>query len=175
MSLPNMLPQGGSEVFTPRVAVLKEFGFLITAVVGHKSARVGLWRPTAELQSKRVFEQNVSLTWTDCTLGGRRPWFRCRCDRRVALLHYSQGSFACRRCQGLAYQCQSETPRLRHIRRARKIRMRLGGGFSFSERFPEKPRGMHWRTYMRMRAAAGQAEHESVVMTRNLLHRLNVL
>ena len=50
--------------------------------------------------------------------------------------------------------------------------MSLGGGFSFSEKFPEKPRGMHWRTYLRMRAAAGKAEQASVVLTRTLIERL---
>jgi hypothetical protein len=52
---------------------------------------------------------------------------------------------------------QNETPFLRSIRRARKIRMRLGAGFSFAEPFPEKPSGMHRRTYLRMRAAAGES------------------
>ena len=46
-------------------------------------------------------------------------------------------------------------PYLRSIRRVRKIRMRLGAGFSFAEPFPDKPPGMHWRTYLRMRVAAG--------------------
>ena len=31
--------------------------------------------------------QRVPLTWTACALGGRRPWFRCRCGRRVAILY----------------------------------------------------------------------------------------
>jgi hypothetical protein len=50
--------------------------------------------------------------------------------------------------------------------------MRLGAGFSFSEPFPEKPRGMHWRTYLRMRAAAGAAERSSVEMTIKVLRGL---
>jgi hypothetical protein len=35
--------------------------------------------------------------------------------------------------------------------------MRLGAGFSFAEPFPAKPPGMHRRTYLRMRAAAGES------------------
>jgi hypothetical protein len=35
--------------------------------------------------------------------------------------------------------------------------MRLGAGYSFAETFPEKPPRMHWRTYLRMRVAAGEA------------------
>jgi hypothetical protein len=34
---------------------------------------------------------------------------------------------------------------------------RLGADFSFAEPFPEKPPGMHWRTYLRMRLAAGES------------------
>jgi hypothetical protein len=57
----------------------------------------------------------------------------------------------------LSYQSQNETPTLRSIRRVRNIRMRLGAGFSFAETFPEKPPRMHWRTYLRMRVAAGES------------------
>jgi hypothetical protein len=35
--------------------------------------------------------------------------------------------------------------------------MHLGAGFSFAEPFPDKPPGMHWRTYLRMRVAAGES------------------
>jgi hypothetical protein len=74
--------------------------------------------------------QRIPIAWTPCTLGGRRPWFRCEaysngmyCGRRVALLYSAGRVFACRHCRGLAYDCQNETPRLRWIRRGRKIRM----------------------------------------------------
>ena len=107
--------------------------------------------------------QRIPIAWTPCTLGGRRPWFRCEaysngryCGRRVALLYSAGRVFVCRHCRGLAYDCQNETPRLRSIRRARKIRMRLGAGFSFAEPFPDKPPAMHWRTYLHMRATADE-------------------
>ena len=108
--------------------------------------------------------QRTPIIWTFCTLGGRRPWFRCEayfngryCGRRVALLYSAGGGFACRHCRELVYDCQNETPYLRSIRRVRKIRMRLGAGFSFAEPFPDKPPGMHWQTYIRMRLAAGES------------------
>jgi hypothetical protein len=89
----------------------------------------------------QIIRQRVPITWTLCALGGRRPWFRCDadyrgqyCGRRVALLYSGGGPFA--------------------FSRVGKIRMRLGAGFSFAEPFPEKPPRMHWRTYLRMRAAA---------------------
>jgi hypothetical protein len=106
--------------------------------------------------------QRVPLTWTPCSFGGKRPWFRCEayrnsryCGRRAALLYSCGGVFACRHCHDLSYQSQNETPRLRSIRRVRKIRMRLGTGFSFAEPLPDKPPGMHWKTYRRLRTAVG--------------------
>ena len=108
--------------------------------------------------------QRIPIVWTLCTLGGRRPWFRCEsyangryCGRRVAILYSGGEQFACRHCYRLVYTSQNETPYLRSIRRTRKIRMRLGAGFSFAEGFPDKPPRMHWRTYLRMRLAAGES------------------
>ena len=78
---------------------------------------------------------------------------RGACGRRVAIL-YSE-LFACRHCHRLAYDSQNETPYLRAIRRVRKIRMRLGAGFSFAESFPDKPPGSDlWR------ARAAQASQD---------------
>ena len=111
-----------------------------------------------------TIKQRIPIVWTPCTLGGRRPWFRCEvctnrgcCGRRVAVLFSAGELFACRHCHQLAYASQNETPFLRSIRRARKFRMRLGAGFSFAEPFPEKPPRMHRRTYLRMRVAAGES------------------
>jgi hypothetical protein len=109
----------------------------------------------------KSIEQRVPITWTACHFGGRRPWFTCAvcsggqyCGRRVAVLYGAGELFACRRCYDLAYTSQQESPWYRSISRARKIRMKLGGGESLAEPFPEKPRGMHWRTYHRLRARA---------------------
>jgi hypothetical protein len=104
-------------------------------------------------------EQRVPITWTACHLGGRRAWFRCAvysngryCGRRVALLYGAGELFACRRCYGLAYASQQEAPMHRGVYRAQKIRMRLGGSANLCESFPEKPKRMHWRTYLHLRA-----------------------
>ena len=55
----------------------------------------------------------------------------------------------------------------RGIGRARKIRVQLGGTANLFADFPEKPKGMHWRTYMRLREPA------LVVEDRPLTIRLN--
>jgi len=70
--------------------------------------------------------------------------------------------FACRCCSGLAYASQREALYFRDIEKARKIRMRLGGSTVMSEAFPDKPKGMHWQTYERLRRAHDAAESRSM-------------
>jgi len=99
----------------------------------------------AEGNRSKSAEQRVPLTWTTCHLGGARPWFRCYCRRRIAILYMRGAStFACRHCCGLAYASQSENPRYRAISKSQKFRMRLGGGPSILDPFAEKPPRMHW-------------------------------
>jgi len=120
----------------------------------------------------RSVEQRVSISWTKCHLGGWRPWFRCSCGRRAAKLYDAAADFfACRHCCGLAYACQQLATRDRLISRARKIRMQLGGGPSLFDPFPDKPRGMHWRTYERLRARAQASEARSFSFLIGSLHR----
>jgi hypothetical protein len=107
----------------------------------------------------KQFEQRVPIIWTNCHLGGNRPWFRCSaqsggrgCDRRIAILYDAGDLFACRHCCDLAYASQLEGPLHRGISRSRKLRIRLGGGPDVLAPFPDKPPRMHWRTYNKLRA-----------------------
>ncbi len=104
-------------------------------------------------------EEKVSLDWTSCTYGGERPWWLCpHCGRRVAVLYGPGRYFLCRHCYGLAYESQQENLASRLLSKAQAIRERLGGHAGMQWPFPEKPRGMHWRTYGRLRAEHDQAE-----------------
>lgn len=108
------------------------------------------------LRSRSNVEYPVYLEWTPCHLGGRRVWFRCPargCGRRVALL-FGGSIFACRHCHKLAYQCQRET---RAMRRADTIRRRLGWAAGIANPEGGKPKGMHWRTFERLKA-----EHDAL-------------
>jgi hypothetical protein len=117
-------------------------------------------RPGAEWVSE---EYRVLIEWTPCHYGGSRAWFRCPafgCYRRVAVL-YGSGLFACRHCHQLAYDSQRETFYDRAMTKAQNIRVKLGGSPGFSDPFPAKPKGMHWRSYQRLAEQAEQAENRS--------------
>ena len=92
-------------------------------------------------------------------------WFRCAihsngryCGRRVAKLYAAGELLACRHCYGLAYESQQEPMHQRGLGKAQKIRMQMGGSQNMFEPFPDKPKGMHWRTYDRRRGAHDVAE-----------------
>ena len=116
-------------------------------------------------------QQRVPLTWTRCPFGGQRPWFRCCCGRRVAILYDNGDLFACRQCCRLAYPCQSESPVDRSLRRAQTIRERLGGNTNVFSYFPEKPKGMHWGTYDRLRARGKAADRQTIDLIAQYLKR----
>jgi len=92
----------------------------------------------------------IPFTWTPMHLGGRRRWFVCpSCGRRCRVI-YGGARFRCRRCHGLTYESQYERAHGRALLQAQKIRQRLGGSMSMADPFPDKPKGMHWRTYWRL-------------------------
>lgn len=98
----------------------------------------------------RYSHQIVELEWTECHLGGSRPWFLCPgqgCGRRVAIL-YDNGEFICRHCRRVAYACQRQDYVDRLASRVNKIRSRLGWQQGvLIKPIRQKPKGMHWKTY----------------------------
>jgi hypothetical protein len=109
----------------------------------------------------KAIEQRLPISLTTCHLGGVRPWFICPvycdgryCGRRAAILYCASDLFACRRCNRLSYASQQQTPLHRGLEQAREIRMRLGGTADLVEPFPVRPKGMHRRTFQRLRARA---------------------
>ncbi len=105
--------------------------------------------------------QVLPLAWTPCHYGGQRPWFRCGgYHRRVAVLCLDGTGFLCRHCTARPYGSQQETAHERHYRKVRKIRTRLGVSGNVTEpvRPWTKPKGMHWRTWKRLRQQEAQAQ-----------------
>jgi hypothetical protein len=89
-----------------------------------------------------------------CRFGGSRQFFICpgpqnrvECGRRVGKLYLSRSYFLCRHCNQLSYASQYEQPWKRALRRANKLKQRLGIDVGIGDRFPVKPKGMWVRTY----------------------------
>jgi hypothetical protein len=119
-------------------------------------------------------KETVELDWTPCNFGGERPWFICPgagCGRRVAVLYGPGHYFLCRHCYDLPYESQNENEMYRALRRAQKIRDRLGGSVNMMEPFPDKPKGMHWSTYDRLFWKHHEAEMEQLIGMREWLNK----
>jgi hypothetical protein len=105
--------------------------------------------------------QTLSLVATRLHFGGCRIWFVCPITgRRARVLHLPDGHdrLASREAYGLGFRSQTESAVLRDITRAQNIRAKLGGDLSIHSPLPARPRGMHRRTYERLRAKALKIE-----------------
>jgi len=129
-------------------------------------------------------EEAVRIIRVACRLGGARSYFICpgvvngvACGRRVAKLHGPGRYFLCRHCYRLAHASQNENAWDRALRRANKIRQRLGGDPGMAAPFPKKPKGMWRRTYEQLREQAFEAEmladEAFAISAERLLARIN--
>ena len=109
----------------------------------------------------------VELVSTRPHYGGLRWWFLCplivaghACQRRVRKLYLPPGGnyFGCRHCGELNYTSQREADRDRALSKAQAIRKRLGGSPAMYEPFPDKPKRMRWKTYVRWQEKYADAE-----------------
>jgi hypothetical protein len=96
--------------------------------------------------------------------------------RREALVHLPQSGvwpegdrpfrtralLQCRRWCDLVHQSQQDNKVYCALHRAQKIRERLGGRANMMNPFAEKPKGMPWSTYERLRLEHHEAEMEQL-------------
>ena len=95
----------------------------------------------------------VGLQTKSCHYGGVRYWFTCPavgCGKRVAKLYLGEKYFACRHCCRLAYYSQREAKDDLARRSAEKIRAKLDWQPGIINFPGDKPKGMHWKTYLRL-------------------------
>ena len=127
------------------------------------------WRGIAKIHASQcsvvvewcdqVEPQNISVSWTRPHIGGLRPWLHCPCGRRVVRLFKGPACYQCRQCVGNPrYASQRKSTQGRRHFEACKLRLRLNGIASLTEPFPERPRGMHKKTFQRLRRRAEQLE-----------------
>jgi hypothetical protein len=96
-------------------------------------------------------KEEIVFDKTSCNYGGVRTWFKCpQCSRRVEVLYVVDKYFLCRHCYNLTYRSQQETKCDRLVRKADKIWLKVGGNHRTNSQPPQKPKGMHWKTYQRL-------------------------
>ena len=112
---------------------------------------------TRDTSDPQPIRYRIWLNWRRPHFGGRRYWFCCPGTGELAaklFLPLGGHRFLSRGAYRLGYACQRETRSSRLMRKARKLHRALGGdGQDVDGDTPEKPKGMHWRTYERKIAA----------------------
>jgi hypothetical protein len=107
----------------------------------YRSAGEDEWRDVNEL---------IPFAYTDQHFGGGRRWFQCKRSRRLCAV---EGRSTAVGSAGTSPTKRSmKMPAAAQISKAQKLRKRLGGSECTDDPFPDKPKGMHWRTYERLRA-----------------------
>ncbi len=112
--------------------------------------------------SRREHDYTVPVVWVRCNFGGKRPYFICpgvvndvSCGRRVAKLYTPPtGSyFLCRHCHNLTYYGCNESgdPHFTAVRRTKRAARKLGLDNPEGVYGMERPKGMHTRTFRRLR------------------------
>jgi hypothetical protein len=123
--------------------------------------------------------ETVPIVHLPCRLGGNRAYFICPgpgdgtdCGQRVNKLYLSRRYFLCRQCNQLTYSSQFERPWQRTLRRANKLKRRLGINVGITELFPGKPKGMWRRTFTSLLDEILQAEILANEAQSNMFKRL---
>jgi hypothetical protein len=119
----------------------------------------------------RDIDELFPFIYTATNFAGRRQWLQCLSCRKGCRVLFGGSYFRCRRCHGLKYEAQYEPRWLSGTSRAQKIRERYGGSGSLDEPFPEKPKGMHWRTYDRLTA---QDERLTAIWARGMIDKFGL-
>ncbi len=124
--------------------------------------------------TREVNSQRVRIERTTGPVGGARPWFLCPdCERRVAIIYGAGLWFSCRTCKGLVYASQGQNAGMRATRRAHRLQRAMGWPAGLFAEPGEKPRGMHWRTYWRIRAELAALIGESTEHAQDRLKMAN--
>ncbi len=104
-------------------------------------------------------QQTIWFDRTPCHYGGSRKWFLCpECDSRVGLLYGGDVLFLCRHCYRLPYASQGEGYLDRMSRKLNKISGKLEADEYIVDGELWKPKGMHWKTFYRLKMAEINAD-----------------
>ena len=129
----------------------EEIGSIAVVVTGNPEALTLHYQWSINNDPPNRTECSIAIDRTRCFYGGNRPWFLCpKCGRRCGVLYFrgrGAGLYQCRACAGIAYASQCQDSVGRSWIKQRKIEATLVDGW-------HKPKGMHWKTYKRLRGVA---------------------
>lgn len=126
-----------------------------------------------ETEDWRHIEERVQLALVPKPFGGAQTYFRCpRCGRRVTTLALRSQYFRCRICAGAAYASSQEGATDRAMRKANKLKRRLGADPGLDS-FYWRPKHMRQRTFDAIDARIQAAEAEVNDAHIRLLGRLS--
>jgi hypothetical protein len=124
-------------------------------------------------------EYAVSLVTTPCRFGGVRWWWLCpKTGHRVGKLYLPNGAtrFLSRGAHRLAYASQHQSPVERMHARSQRLYRRLEADYDDAmDNWPQKPKGMHWRTYNalcdRLETEADGLDRHTIGVVERLMRR----
>ena len=126
----------------------EEIGSIAVVVTGNPETLRLHYQWSIDNDPPNRTECSIAIDRTRCHYGGNRPWFLCpKCGRRCGVLYFrgrGAGLYQCRACAGIAYASQCQDSVGRSWIKQGKIEARLLDGW-------HKPKGMHWKTYERLR------------------------
>lgn len=141
---------------------------------GERVGSISVWVKQHDMElaysaNDKPVAQTIGLERTPCPFGGSRPWLRCgHCHRRVAVVFFGGGRFACRRCNRVVYTSQSEDGIGRGWRRQAKLEARLGENWT-------RPPGMRQATYKRIRERLFDCEEQRDAALYEFMTRMTAL
>lgn len=150
-----------------------------TASIHIREVRKSGLLPGAEAISIRAGShpaEVVQLIWRDAHFGGTRAYFRCPDCFKGAEILYAAPHLACKMCHGLAHRIENMTPLQRKSEKLRKLEKRAGIDTSRLPRLPApKPLWMRWHTFLKLRQAIKQADHDFAAAWLRSLSRSGLL
>lgn len=99
----------------------------------------------------------INLLKTPCRYGGYQYWFECPVCRRSVCSLYLVDTWRCRHCGHLAYPSENEDELERLRSKALKLKGKLGKEYWI------RPKGMHQKTYDRLKGAFLEVEKQSEI------------
>ena len=106
----------------------------------------------SSIQTEHV-EETIPFGFTDQHFGGKRRWLTCKSCNRLCRVLYGGAYFRCRKCYRITFERQYEPIHIPGLAAAERSREKLSGKPGFIHPFPDKPQGMHWKTYRRLESA----------------------